>query len=107
MQERFEYELKFSNYLDVVTTKELMLMLGDVCEHTTLSLLQKDKIKHFRIGNRYRIPKTYVIDFMMSDEYTTFRRKIDCAHLKKSKIKKKRENKKFYFFAKHRRRGKI
>lgn len=107
MPERFGYEIKFSNYPDVVTTKELMLMLDGICEHTALSLLQKGKIKHFRIGNRYRIPKTYVIDFMMSDEYTTFRRKIDCAHLKKIQDKEERENKKFYFFAKHHKREKI
>lgn len=94
MPERFEYEIKFSNYPDVVTTKELMVMLDGICEHTALSLLQKGKIKHFRIGNRYRIPKTYVIDFMMSDEYTTFRRKIDCAHLKKIQDKEERRKQK-------------
>lgn len=93
MPERFEYEIKFSNYPDVVTTKELMLMLDGICEHTALSLLQKGKIKHFRIGNRYRIPKIYVIDFMMSDEYTIFRRKTDCAHLKKSKTRRTRKTK--------------
>ncbi len=72
MQERYEYEVKFSSYPDVVTIKELMLMLDGVCEHTALSLIQQDKIKHFRIGNQYRIPKACVIDYVLSEDYAKY-----------------------------------
>ena len=67
MQERYKLEMELKNYPDVVTTKELMIMLDGICENTALSLLRQDKIKHFRIGNQYRIPKVCVIDFMLSD----------------------------------------
>ena len=83
MQERYKLEMELKNYPDVVTTKELMIMLDGICENTALSLLRQDKIKHFRIGNQYRIPKVCVIDFMLSDEYAPFKKKVDCARHKK------------------------
>lgn len=76
MQERYKLEMELKNYPDVVTTKELMIMLDGICENTALSLLRQDKIKHFRIGNQYRIPKVCVIDFMLSDEYAAFKKKV-------------------------------
>ena len=90
MQERYELEVKLRDYPDVVKIKELRLMLDGICESTALSLLHQNKIKHFRIGNRYRIPKVCVIDFMMSDEYVTFKEKVDCARLKKIDDKEER-----------------
>lgn len=97
MQERYELEVKLKNYPDVVTTKELMLMLDGICENTALSLLRQDKIKHFRIGNRYRIPKVCVIDFMMSNEYTAFKRKVDYARLKKIQDEEEQGKQKILF----------
>lgn len=97
MQERYELEVKLKNYPDVVTTKELMLMLGGICENTALSLLRQEKIKHFRIGNRYRIPKVCVIDFMMSNKYAAFKRKVDYARLKKIQDEEEQEKQKILF----------
>lgn len=48
MQDRRYYEDQLSNYPDVVTKNQLMAMLGGICEKTAQSLLQSDKIKHFR-----------------------------------------------------------
>lgn len=90
MQERYELEVKLRDYPDVVKIKELRLMLDGICESTALSLLHQNKIKHFRIRNHYRIPKVCVIDFMMSDEYVTFKKKVDCARLKKIDDKEER-----------------
>lgn len=97
MQERYELEVKLKNYPDVVTTKELILMLDGICENTALSLLRQDKIKHFRIGNRYRIPKVCVIDFMMSNEYAAFKRKVDYARLKKIQDEEEQGKQKILF----------
>lgn len=97
MQERYELEVKFRNYPDVLTTKELMLMLDGICESTALSLLHQNKIKHFRIGNSYRIPKVCVIDFMMSEDYTTFKKKVDYARLKKINDEEERGKQKILF----------
>ena len=44
MQERYKLEMELKNYPDVVTTKELMIMLDGICENTALSLLRQDKI---------------------------------------------------------------
>ena len=83
MQERYELEVKLKNYPDIVTTIELILILDGICESTALSPLHQNKIRHFRIGNRYRISKVCVIDFMMSDEYEASKKKVGCARLKK------------------------
>lgn len=82
MQDRNYYELLFMAYPDVVTAKELKVMLGGVCEKTVFSMLRKNVIQHFRIGNAYHIPKVSVIDFMVSPEYLAFRRRIEYAKIK-------------------------
>ena len=97
MSERFEYEIKLRDYPDVVTVKDLMIMLGGVCEHTAISLLQKNKIKHFRIRNKYHIPKVYVIDFMMSEEYSIFRKNVEVAHFRKIQDEEERTRQKILF----------
>lgn len=43
MPEKFEYEIKFSNYPDVVTTKEFMLMLDGISKNTALFCFKKIK----------------------------------------------------------------
>lgn len=80
MRDRKHYELQFSSYPDVVTTNDLRVMLGGICEKTAYGLLRNNKIQHFCIRGAYRIPKVSIIDFMMSDEYIIFRRKIEQAH---------------------------
>ena len=79
MHDRKYYENKFKPYPDVVTKKQLMDML-DICENTAQSLLQKEKIRHFRIGNRYQIPKVCVIDFLVGGSYELYARNRSKAH---------------------------
>lgn len=79
MQDREYYENQFRPYPDVVTKKQLMDMLG-ICENTAQSLLQKKKIRHFHIGNRYQIPKVCVIDFLVGDDYDLYARNRAKAH---------------------------
>ena len=82
MQDKNYYELIFSAYPDVVTTKDLRVMLGGACEKTVLSLLRQNVIQHFRIGAVYHIPKVSVIEYMVSEEYLAFRRRIEYAKIK-------------------------
>lgn len=84
MQDRNYYELLFVAYPDVVTVRELRIMLGGICEKTALSLLRQNTIQHFRIGSIYHIPKVSVIDYMVSPEYIAFRRRIEYAKIKKT-----------------------
>jgi len=73
MHDRKYYEDKFKRYPDVVTKKELMDMLG-ICDKTAQSLLQQGKIRYFHIGNRYRIPKVCVINFLVGENYNSYAR---------------------------------
>lgn len=84
MQDRDEYEVMFAMYPDVVSTKELRIMLGGICEKTALTMLRQNMIQHFRIGAVYQIPKVSVIDFMVSEEYIAFRKRIEYAKIKKT-----------------------
>lgn len=79
MCDRKHYESQFKAYPDVVTKKQLMDML-DICENTAQSLLQKGDIRHFRIGNRYQIPKVCVIDFLVGDSYDLYAKNRAKAH---------------------------
>ena len=97
MAARIEYETKLRDYPDVVTIKELMLMLDGICERTALQLLHTDKIKHFRIRNKYCIPKACVIDFMLSDNYSTFKKNVEAAHFRKLQDKEERAKQKILF----------
>lgn len=61
-----EYENDmFKDYPDVVEVRDLqkMLLTG---RNTVLGLLSSGTIQSFRIGNRYKIPKTSVISFINS-----------------------------------------
>jgi len=79
MHDRKFYEDKFKRYPDVVTKKELIDMLG-ICDKTAQSLLQREKIKHFHIRNRYQIPKVCVIDFLVGTDYNSYARNRAKAH---------------------------
>ena len=95
-QKRSRIEIKLKDYPDVLTVKELAFMLGS-SERTTLALLHKGKIKHFRIMNRYQIPKDCVIDFMMTEEYEGFRMRADAARFMKITDPEERKKEKLLF----------
>ena len=56
----------FENYPDVVTPKDVMEMIK-AGRNNVYKLLQENKIKSFKIGKNYKIPKKYVIDFILDD----------------------------------------
>lgn len=53
----------FTEYTNIVTTNDLMEML-EIGKNTALKLLQSKAIKSVKVGNRYKIPKQYVIDYL-------------------------------------------
>ena len=55
----------FNEYADVVELKDLQQMLC-VGRNSALNLLQTKAIQNFRIGNRYKIPKISVIQYVLS-----------------------------------------
>ena len=53
----------FSKYPDVVSVSELMDMLH-IGKNTAYELLQSGKIKSIKIGKKYRIPKSFVMEYL-------------------------------------------
>lgn len=53
----------FVDYPDVLEVKDLQKML-QIGRNTALRLLSNGDIKSFRIGNRYKVLKTSVIDYI-------------------------------------------
>lgn len=57
------YKLMYTEYPDVVTPKQLSVML-DCSLKKTYQKLKSGEIKSFKVGIEYRIPKIYVFEYM-------------------------------------------
>lgn len=57
----------FKDYPNIVDTAQLQEMLN-VGRNTALKLLGSGEIKSIRIGNKYKIPKVYVIEYLNKEE---------------------------------------
>lgn len=53
----------FEEYPNIVTTVQLQEMLG-IGRTAVLNLLKNGEIKSVKIGNAYKVPKAYVIDYL-------------------------------------------
>lgn len=53
----------FDAYPDVVTVEQMSEMLG-ISTKTAYKLLQEDKIRHFKIGRTYKVPKVNIQIFV-------------------------------------------
>lgn len=58
-------ELQFGNYPDVVTPEDIQKMLR-IGRNSVYDLLKQGKIKSLRVGKKYLIPKTSVINFLQT-----------------------------------------
>lgn len=58
------YKLMFAEYPDIVTVKDLQIMLG-ISRHAAYDLLGEGEISCIRLGNAYKIPKINVIDYVL------------------------------------------
>lgn len=67
---RKQLEKRFSIYPDVVTLQEFRQMLGGIGDKTARKLVRENRVKHYYIRNTYLIPKTHVIDYLLSTHYT-------------------------------------
>ncbi len=56
----------FSNYPDVVSIEQLQEML-DVGRNTAYRLINEKKIKSINIGRVHKIPKVYIIEYIMAN----------------------------------------
>ena len=58
-------ELQFDNYPDIVTPEDIQKMLR-IGRNSVYYLLKQGKIKSLRVGKKYLIPKTSVINFLQT-----------------------------------------
>lgn len=64
MSKRQAYNLIFKDYPDILTIEQLCDMLGGISVKTGYRLLKSEKIKGFKIGKRYKIPKVNVLKYL-------------------------------------------
>ena len=76
MRDKAYYEKLFSRYPDIVTISQLQHMLGGISEKTARKLLMQNHINHYMIRRAYIIPKTCVIDYLLSDHYYDYRHRL-------------------------------
>lgn len=58
-----------ANYQDVLSPHDLQVIL-QTGRNTVYNYLATGKIRSIRIGNKYRIPKMYLLEFMYPDMNT-------------------------------------
>ncbi len=73
-QNRKYYENLFRPYPDLVTIAQFRKMLGGIANGTARKLLQENHVQHFMINHTYLIPKTYIIDYVLSAHYSTYKK---------------------------------
>ena len=56
----------FTDYPDVVNVKQLREMLGGIGQREAYRLVKSKTIRSVRSGKGYKIPKVYVIKFLLS-----------------------------------------
>ena len=60
------YQMMFPNYPDIVTVKQLQVMLG-VSRHLAYKLINDGEIQAVKIGTSLKIPKVSVINFVTEE----------------------------------------
>ena len=77
MKNRKNFENQLHQYPDVLSTAEAKEVLRIASHMTIKKLIDQGKLRCFKLRNTYRFPKTYVIDFMMSDDYIKLCRDVE------------------------------
>ena len=57
------YSLFLKEYPDVLTTKDLQIILG-ISGKTVFRLLHSGQIKSIKVGRNFRIPKIYLLQYL-------------------------------------------
>lgn len=55
----------FTEYPDVVTVKQMCIMLGGISKKTTYKLLEDGEIRCLRIGKSFKIPKVCIVEYLL------------------------------------------
>lgn len=58
------YNTFFTDYPDVLNIQQLSEILGGIGKKTLYTMLRNGTISSYKIGNTYRIPKIYVLQYL-------------------------------------------
>ncbi len=73
---RGECLVRFSAFPDIVTIDVFCRMMGGIADGTARKLLRENRVQHFLVRNTYLIPKIAIIDYLLSDDYAKYKRKL-------------------------------
>ena len=62
------YSLIFTAYPDIVDITQMRQMLGGIGVTLAYKLLKQGIIKSLKIGREYRIPKSYIIEYLLTEK---------------------------------------
>ena len=62
------YSIMFTNYPDIVNIEQMRKMLGDIGVTLAYKLLKQGKIKSMKIGREYKIPKSFIIQYLLDEK---------------------------------------
>lgn len=51
-------------------------MLGGISRSTAYKLMRENRVRYFYIRTTFLIPKSWVIDYVMSDHYNEYKEKL-------------------------------
>lgn len=71
------YADKLINYSDVMTTQDVCNFTG-YCKTAVNRWCAKEQLKSFRKGNRYLIPKVFLVDFLCSIDFRAIQMALQC-----------------------------
>lgn len=57
----------FSEYPDVVTVKQMCVMLGGISMKTAYKMLECGDIRHLKIGKSFKIPKVALLNIWLAN----------------------------------------
>lgn len=75
------YTRLFEKYPDVLTLDEFRAMLGGIGDSTARKLMQENRVKHYYIRSTYYIPKEWVIEYVLSKHYATYKKKLKAKNI--------------------------
>lgn len=74
--DRKYYVALFERYPEVVTLDQFKEMLGGIADSTARKLIRENKVKHYYIRCTYLIPKEWVIEYVLSKHYVSYKKSL-------------------------------
>ena len=73
MRSRKYYRNRFAKFPDVVDVPRFCEMMGAICDKTARKLLRENRVKYYCIRGKNRVPKEWIIDYILSTHYEKYR----------------------------------